>query len=174
MIFGRPGSGKSTFAFKLHKETGLPLYHLDKYFYEANWIERNHEVLLKTQQAMVDQNGWIIDGNSIHSLEMRYSKAHLVLYFNYPRWRCYWRILKRYLNKNPHIDDRAEGCPETVRFRLLRFTWHFEKRVETSIRALKDKYPTVKFVEIRSDKDVTETKLLHFQGPHLADTHRLC
>lgn len=34
-IFGRPGSGKSTFALQLHKKLNLPLYHLDKYFYKS-------------------------------------------------------------------------------------------------------------------------------------------
>ena len=33
MIFGRPGSGKSTFAVKLSRSIVFPLYHLDKYFY---------------------------------------------------------------------------------------------------------------------------------------------
>jgi len=30
MIFGRPGSGKSTFALALSQKTGLPLHHLDR------------------------------------------------------------------------------------------------------------------------------------------------
>jgi adenylate kinase family enzyme len=42
-IFGRPGSGKSTFAHKLHLKTGLPLYHLDRYFFVANWVERDYQ-----------------------------------------------------------------------------------------------------------------------------------
>ena len=35
MIFGRPGSGKSTFAVELALKLNLPLYHLDKYFVTA-------------------------------------------------------------------------------------------------------------------------------------------
>ena len=58
----------------------------------------------------MNQERWIIDGNSTKSLEMRYSKADLVLYFNYPRYLCYWRIFKRLFYKNKLIDDRAEGC----------------------------------------------------------------
>ena len=29
IVIGCPGSGKTTFAEKLHKNTGLPLFHLD-------------------------------------------------------------------------------------------------------------------------------------------------
>jgi adenylate kinase family enzyme len=34
MIFGRPGSGKSTFATWLSRALNLPLHHLDKHFYK--------------------------------------------------------------------------------------------------------------------------------------------
>lgn len=40
MIFGRPGSGKSTFALQLHKLTEIPLHHVDKHFFEAGWQKR--------------------------------------------------------------------------------------------------------------------------------------
>lgn len=41
MVFGLPGSGKSTFATKLAQFLNLPIYHLDKHFYVENWIERD-------------------------------------------------------------------------------------------------------------------------------------
>ncbi len=46
MIFGRPGSGKTTFAFQLSQKTGLPLYHIDRHFYIDNWIARDYKGLL--------------------------------------------------------------------------------------------------------------------------------
>lgn len=60
MIFGLPGSGKSTFAFKLHQKTKLPLYHLDTYFYLDNWIERPKEEFLSLQRKLVSKDQWII------------------------------------------------------------------------------------------------------------------
>lgn len=155
MIFGRPGSGKSTFALRLSKSTGLKLYHLDKHFYEANWVERDYQKFLEDQQILVNQERWIIDGNSTKSLEMRYSKADLVLYFNHPRAICYWRILKRLFYKTKEIDDRADGCKETVRWSLLKYMWSFENRVAKQLADLKQKYPHCNFMEITSDKDLT-------------------
>ena len=43
MIFGRPGSGKSTFANQLGKKLKLLVYPLDKYFYVRNWVERDKQ-----------------------------------------------------------------------------------------------------------------------------------
>lgn len=154
MIFGRPGSGKSTFALALHKAIGIPLHHLDKHFYEANWVERNYQEFMQIQQSIVEQNEWIIDGNNTKSLELRYSHANLVLYFNYPRWLCYLRTFKRLFSKRADIDDKALGCKETVRFSLLRYMWSYEDRVINQISDLKARLPQVEFIEITNDRQM--------------------
>jgi len=155
IIFGRPGAGKSTFAIKLHRATGIPLHHLDKHFYEADWKERDYNEFISIQQKFVSEDSWIIDGNNTKSLEMRYARANLVLYFNYPRGLCYWRIFKRLFMKSV-IDDRAEGCKETVRWSLLKYIWSFERRVAEPIERLKKCYPEVKFIEVNSDEGLLE------------------
>lgn len=150
MIFGRPGGGKSTFAYALHKRTGIPLHHLDKHFYESNWVQRDYQI----QQSMVQQEAWIIDGNSTKSLEISYKHADVVIYFNYPRHICYWRMFKRWLRKNKAIDDRAAGCTETINWGLLSYMWSFENRVKDSVAALKNAYPYVVFHEVHSDAEL--------------------
>jgi len=158
MIFGRPGSGKSTCAFELHQSLNLPLYHLDCYFYTKNWVERDYQEFLTIQQEIVDQEQWIIDGNCTSSLEMRHKRANLVLYFNYPRYLCYVRIFKRLFHKNKKIQDRAPGCAETIRWSLLSYIWTFEKRVADKIKKLKSMYPNVQFVEIKNNNDLEKLK----------------
>ena len=71
MIFGRPGSGKSTFAYKLAQQAGLPLHHLDKHFFVSGWIERNNQEFMQIQEDITKGSAWIIDGNSTRSLETR-------------------------------------------------------------------------------------------------------
>lgn len=154
MIMGRPGSGKSTFSIKLQSMLNIPLYHLDKHFFEANWVQRNYQDFLTQQQYFVSQLSWIIDGNSSKSLELRYNRADICLYFNFPRYLCYYRTIKRLFHKHPAIDDRASGCQETVRWSLLEYMWGYEKRMEPILSALKISYPNVKLIELRSDKDV--------------------
>jgi adenylate kinase family enzyme len=82
---------------------------------------------------------------------MRYKRADLCLYFNFPRYLCYWRIFKGLLIKNPSINDRADNCHETVRWSLLKYMWGFENRVNPILNLLKQNYPNVRFIEINSD-----------------------
>lgn len=157
MIFGRPGSGKSTLALKLHQQLGIPLFHLDKYFYTSKWQERNYDEFIALQKSLVAADQWIIDGNSIRSLSMRFQRADLVLFLNYPRWVCYRRVFKRLFTKDANIDDRAEGCHETIRMSLLRYMWNYNERVRPFISELTSVYPHIPFVEINSDRALRQT-----------------
>lgn len=160
MIMGRSGSGKSTFAYQLHKQTKLPLYHLDKYFFTDFWVERNYQEFLGIQQSLVEKEEWIIDGNSTKSFEMRYKRVHMCIYFNFPRYLCYWRVFKRLFCKDTRIDDRANHCREKVSWPLLKYMWGFENRVNPILCQLKADYPEVRFVEVRSDRELIKIKKL--------------
>lgn len=158
MIFGRPGSGKSTFALKLAKKFDLPLYHLDKYFFTTNWIQRDYEDFLEDQYAIVAQKDWIIDGNSLQSLSIRYSEADICIYFNYPRLLCLWRLIKRNFTKNTEIDDRAQGCPERISWSLIKYMWTFEYRLNNrltqQLQMFQELYPQVKFYAVHNDQEL--------------------
>lgn len=159
MIMGRSGSGKSTFAYELHQKTNFPLYHLDKYFFMDYWQERNYQEFIAIQQALVEQDEWIIDGNSTKSFELRYKRADVCLYFNFPRTLCYWRVFKRLIYKDIAIDDRADNCREKVSWPLLKYMWGFEKRVNPILNLLKQNYPDVRFIEINSDTSLEKLTL---------------
>lgn len=158
MIFGRPGSGKSTFANELSNEAQLPVFHLDKYFFMSNWQERDYNEFMKIQEELVSKDKWIIDGNSTKSLETRWAHADLIMYFNYGKLRCLFRLIKRLFNKSKYIDDRPDECREILRFQLIKYMWTFEKRVNNMILILKEKYPYVKFIEINSNKESNDMK----------------
>ncbi len=89
------------------------------------------------------------------SLEMRYARATHCLYFNYPLWTCYYRVLKRrFWDKSPEIRDRAPGCSEVVQWKFLMYIWGFNHRVEPQLTRLPKLYPRVTFIEIQSDQDL--------------------
>jgi adenylate kinase family enzyme len=111
---------------------------------------------MNIQQEIVNYEAWIIDGNNTKSLETRYSKADLCLYFNLPKIICLWRIFKRIFHDRSHIDDRAEGCKETIRWNLIKYMWYFERRVSKSITELQVKYPSVKFIEVNKQSQIQE------------------
>ncbi len=154
MIFGIPGSGKSTFAMQLGDLLQLPVFHLDRHFYIENWIERNYDEFLQIQKSLVEKEAWIIDGNNSKSFEIRFSRADTILYFRFNRFLCLWRIFKRLFFKDQRISDRAEGCSETVRLSLIRYLWGYDKRVRHKIEDLRARYPQVVFHEIRNRNEL--------------------
>lgn len=160
MIFGRPGSGKSTFAYKLSLKTGRPVHHLDKHFFISGWIERDTQAFMRIQKEITRNSRWIIDGNNTRSLETRWKKADLVLYFNYSKIRCFFRLIKRLFSKADHIDDRADNCPEVLKFKLIKYMWTFENRVASTIEKLREKYPVTKFIEIQNQKDLNKVEAM--------------
>ena len=154
MIFGLPGSGKSTFAAKLAHQSRLPLYHLDRHFFVENWVEQNPDDFLNIQRLLVNQDEWIIDGNAIRSLEIRYSRATMALYFCFSRPLCLSRLLKRRFFKNESIQDRAEGCYERLPSHLIKYMWIYDRQVVPLLAPLQKRYPQVVFHKIRSAQDL--------------------
>ena len=162
MVFGRPGSGKSTFCYDLSQATGLPLYHIDKIFWLPGWKVAPRDDFLSQQRQYVAQSQWIIDGNSINSLEIRWQRADLVLYFKFPLWICFYRIFKRLWMRREGLEDKA-GCPERVRWDLIRYLWAFDTRVRTHIKRLRELFPSVPFIEITSKHDIEAIKSEFFK-----------
>jgi adenylate kinase family enzyme len=165
MIIGRPGSGKSTYGHQLSQELSIPVHHLDKHFFMANWTPRNYDEFLAIQQNLIDQDQWIIEGCSIRSLEMRYAEADICIYLTTPRWLCLYRLIKRLFFNNKHIDDRAEGCVESLSWNLIKYTWTFNYRrnhfVPNELAYLRKQYPDVTFYTVRTKRECQQltTKL---------------
>ena len=63
IIIGCPGGGKSTFAKKLGKTTGLPLYHLDMLYWNEDKTTVPREVFISRLESAMNTDEWIIDGN---------------------------------------------------------------------------------------------------------------
>ncbi|MCH9628203.1 MAG: hypothetical protein S4CHLAM2_18580 [Chlamydiales bacterium] len=153
MVFGLPGSGKSTFATQLAQHLDLPVYHLDKHFYIEDWVERDYQEFLAIQRSFVSQPMWLIDGNAMQSLEVRFQNADVAIYFRYPVFVCLWRMIRRVFHKEWHIPDLAEGCSKSVRFRLIRYLFFYHRRYSRKIHALRLKYPHVCFYTFKSNND---------------------
>lgn len=153
-IFGLPGSGKSTFADKLGKKLNLPVHHLDRYFFVANWKERDRDEFLNWQQSRVNEEEWILEGNSIASLEMRFKRADTIIYFKLPRYVCFWRVFMRPFFHDASIIDIPDGCTKNVSFRLLKYLWQFDSEKKEKIQELRSKYPDVKFYTFTNREDI--------------------
>ena len=117
-------------------------------------MESENTEFMQIQQSIADSDSWIIDGNCISSLEARWSRADVALYFNYPWYICLFRLMKRQFEDRKNIDDRADNCPERLTLRLLKYMFQFNQKVRQQIEQFEGKYPDVISHEIKSNMDL--------------------
>ena len=88
IIIGCPGSGKTTFAEKLNKITGLPLYYLDAIWHKPDKTHISREAFDEHISRIFDTREWIIDGNYNRTMEMRLRQCDTVFLFDLPTDLC--------------------------------------------------------------------------------------
>ena len=88
IIIGCPGSGKTTFAEKLNRRTGLPLYYLDAIWHEPDKTHISREDFCEHISRIFDTPEWIIDGNYNRTMEMRLRQCDTVFLFDLPTELC--------------------------------------------------------------------------------------
>ena len=95
IVVGCPGSGKSTLSKELHRKTGLPLYHLDMMYWNADKTSVDRNIFLERLSAVLEEDEWIIDGNYQSTMELRIQKCDTVIFLDYPLDICFEGILER-------------------------------------------------------------------------------
>lgn len=126
MIIGSCGSGKSTLAIRLGQMTGLPVIHLDQTYWNPGWIRTPENKWIEKQRRLVDAKRWIIEGNYGGSLDIRLEKADTVIFLDFNRYICIYRVIKRWL---AHFGGaniaKPDRCPEKIDLPFIKFLWRF-------------------------------------------------
>lgn len=123
IIPGCPGSGKSTFARALQKQTGLPLFYLDRMNWNPDRTTVEKDVFLERLQEVLSREEWILDGNYGSTIDLRLQACDTADFLKFIR--AYpiqsrpkvLELLTRYPAKEIHIfRDRSEadGFLETL------------------------------------------------------------
>lgn len=148
LIIGSPGSGKSKFSFRLSEKLNIPIIHLDKLFWKSGWANRSKEAFDKLLIEEMEKESWIIDGNYSRTLPMRLEKADTVIFFDYSRFVCLWRVLKRVVTNYGKVRaDMSEGCRERFDWEFIRYVWSFpDKQREKIFEALSMRHNVQVFV----------------------------
>lgn len=113
IILGCPGSGKTTFAEKLHNITGLPLYHLDAIWHKPDKTHISREDFDGRLAEIFATPSWIIDGNYSRTVEMRLQQCDTVFLFDLPTQICLQGAAQRIGNGRQDLPwEETEFSPE--------------------------------------------------------------
>lgn len=88
IVIGCPGSGKTTFAEKLCKKTGIPLYHLDAIWHKPDRTHIPRDDFDARMSEIFAEDQWIIDGNYSRTIEMRLMECDTAFLFDLPTEVC--------------------------------------------------------------------------------------
>mgnify|MGYP002512248686 CR=1 FL=1 len=155
LIIGCPGSGKSTFARALHEKTGLPLYHLDMLFWNADKTAVEKSVFKARLCDVIKEDAWIIDGNYSRTIEMRLSRCDTVIYLDFSRFACIRGVVKRVLTTYGTVrPDMGEGCPERFDLDFLKWVWNFNKNKREKNYQLLNETPGIEKIVLKNRRMV--------------------
>lgn len=136
MVIGCPGSGKSTFSKALHKMTDIPLFHLDRMYWNSDRTTVDKSVFYDRLSKTIQKNEWIIDGNYSSTMELRLQACDTVIFLDYPLDICLNGIEERRGKARtdmPWIENEEDAAfMEFIR------NYHFQSR--PTVMALLDKY----------------------------------
>lgn len=136
IVIGCPGSGKSTFSRALHNITGIPLYHLDMMYWNADKTTVEKSIFRKRLADALEKDEWIIDGNYGSTMELRLSACDTVFFLDYPLDVCLDGIKER--RGKPRNDIPWTETEEDAEF--IEFIKNFNKESKPKIMELFGKY----------------------------------
>jgi len=126
LVIGCGGAGKSTFSRRLGEKLGLPVFHLDAYFWKSGWVESEHDEFAEVIDKISQQPRWIMDGNYGRTLDQRIEFCETVIFLDIPRTLCLWRVIKRTIQfRGKTRPDMGKDCPERFNLDFIRYVWNY-------------------------------------------------
>ena len=151
IVIGCPGSGKSTVSRALHNKTGIPLYHLDMMYWNADKTTVEKSVFLERLSVVLEKDAWIIDGNYGATMELRMEACDTVIFLDYLLDVCLDGIRER--RGKPRSDMPWIETEEDSEF--IEFIKNYNEQQKPKVLELLEKY---------SDKNI-----IIFKGREQAD-----
>jgi len=136
IVIGCPGSGKSTVSRALHNKTGIPLYHLDMMYWNADKTTAEKSVFLERLSTVLEKDEWIIDGNYGSTMELRMAACDTVIFLDYPLDVCLDGIKERH--GKPRSDMPWIETEEDAEF--IEFIKSYNEQQKPKVLELLEKY----------------------------------
>ena len=161
IVIGCPGSGKSTYARALHDITGLPLYHLDMLYWNADRTIVPQDVFRARLAEAIEKDSWIIDGNYGSTMELRLQACDTVFFLDYPLDVCMDGIISRRGKERP--DMPWIESEDDVDEEFIEFVKNYNSENRPEVVALLEKFADKEIIIFKS-RDEAETFLKKLQG----------
>ncbi len=152
IVIGCPGSGKSTFARALHQKTGIPLFHLDMLYWNANKTSVEKEVFLQRLNEVLTKDSWIIDGNYGSTMEMRINECDTVFFLDFPLEVCLDGLASRRGKPRSDMPWVEEGNDEE----FIEFVKSYNTESRPKVLELLKKYSNKNIVVFHSRNEASE------------------
>ena len=146
IVIGCPGSGKSTVSRTLHNKTGIPLYHLDMMYWNADKTTVEKRVFLELLSAVLKKDEWIIDGNYGSTMELRMAACDTVIFLDYPLDICLDGIRAR--RGKPRSDMPWIETEEDAEF--IEFIKNYNEQQKPKVMELLKKYSDKNIIILES------------------------
>ena len=146
IVIGCPGSGKSTVSRALHNKIGIPLYHLDMMYWNADKTTVEKSVFLERLSAVLEKNEWIIDGNYGSTMELRMMVCDTVIFLDYPLEVCLNGIKER--RGKPRSDMPWIETEEDSEF--IEFIKNYNEQRKPKVLELLKKYSDKNIIILKS------------------------
>ncbi len=120
VILGVSASGKSTFARKLGKKTGLPVTYIDALMWKPDWQYIGDEETVRLIKEASEKEAWITEGYIEKGARVElFTKADAIVYLDYPAWLPAFRYIKRWIKHRNNPRPELPGCPEKFSFEFF-------------------------------------------------------
>ena len=146
IVIGCPGSGKSTVSRELHNKTGIPLYHLDMMYWNADKTTVEKSVFLERLSDVLEKDEWIIDGNYSSTMKLRMVACDTVIFLDYPLDVCLDGIRER--RGKPRSDMPWIETEEDSEF--IEFIKNYNEQQKPKVLELLKKYSDKNIIILES------------------------
>ena len=158
IVIGCPGSGKSVFSRALHEITGIPLFHLDRMYWNPDRTKADQAVFQKRLSDTIQKNEWILDGNYNASIEIRLQACDTVFFLDYPLHICLHGVRERRGKARSDMPWTEQEGEEDAAF--IAFIKNYHSQSRPKVMDLLDTY-SHKNIHIFKNRTQAEAFLTH-------------
>jgi len=98
VVFGLPGTGKTTLALRLASRLAVPCHDLDKVLFTSSGPLPLEEFRARTA-ALTETGGWVVDGNYSKLADVTWHRADTVVWLDYRLPLIVSRVTRRNLRR---------------------------------------------------------------------------